>query len=286
LRLRPDILLAVLAAGLIALSGCGGGSDRKDSSSAATAGGKAAEAPKQRRVAELVAPANPPARKVTVPVLTYHRVNNLRPGANEIETDLTIEPEVFAQEMHALAQAGFHSITQQQLFDALYKGAALPSKPVLITVDDGYLDDLERILPVLQREGLKATFFVITGRFHVGGFMNENQVRQLDQAGMDIGDHTHTHVDLRLLDPAERSRQIAGSRAELEKVLGHPVYSFAYPFGKYDDNVVEAVRRAGFTFAYTTEGGTELNTRAPLLMPRLHVGRDETPSGLLSLVGG
>jgi peptidoglycan/xylan/chitin deacetylase (PgdA/CDA1 family) len=283
---RPDIVPALLAAGLLALSGCGGSSDRKESSSPAQTSGKATKAPKPRRVAELVAPTNPPARKVSVPVLTYHRVNTLRPGANEIETDLTIEPDVFAEEMHALTQAGFHSITEQQLFEALYKGAALPSKPVLITVDDGYLDDVEHILPVLQREGLKATFFVITGRFHIGGFMNEDQVRQLDQAGMDIGDHTHTHVDLRLLDPGERSRQIAGSRAELAKVLGHPVYSFAYPFGKYDDNVVEAVRRAGFTFAYTTEGGTELGTRAPLLMPRLHVGRDETPSGLLSLVGG
>jgi peptidoglycan/xylan/chitin deacetylase (PgdA/CDA1 family) len=271
---------------MLVLAGCGGGSDRKATSSNATTGAKPAKAVKPRQVAELVAPANAPARKVSVPVLTYHRVNNLRPGATEIETDLTIEPEVFAGEMQALKQAGFHSITQQQLFEALYKGAALPSKPVLITVDDGYLDDIEQILPVLQREGLKATFFVITGRFHVGGFMNEGQVRQLDQAGMDIGDHTHTHVDLRLLDPGERSRQIAGSRGELEKVLGHPVYSFAYPFGKYDDNVVEAVRRAGFTFAYTTEGGTELSTRAPLLMPRLHVGRDETPSGLLSLIGG
>ena len=69
-------------------------------------------------------------------------------------------------------------------------------------------------------------------------------------------------------------------------MLGHPVYYFAYPFGAFNAAVLRAVGTAGFTMAYSTAGGITESTYAPLTMPRVHVGRAETPSGLLSLLGG
>jgi len=103
---------------------------------------------------------------------------------------------------------------------------------------------------------------------------------------MDVGDHTAHHLDLPMLTPAELQSEIAGSRAVLERVLGHPVYYFAYPFGAFNDAVVQEARTAGFTMAYTTAGGTRESTTSPLTMPRIHVGRSETPSGLISVLGG
>ena len=72
----------------------------------------------------------------------------------------------------------------------------------------------------------------------------------------------------------------------LERVLGHPVYFFAYPFGAYNDAVIAGGSMAGFTMAYTTAGGSTESSADPLTMPRIHVGRAETPDGLLGLVGG
>ena len=123
----------------------------------------------------------------------------------------------------------------------------LPPKPVLISVDDGYVDDVRTILPDLERWHMVATFFVITGRMTEPGFLNANQIRELDRAGMDVGDHTAHHVDLRLLTPSQLHIETAGSRKTLEAVLGHPVYFFAYPFGAFNDRVVQAVHDAGFT---------------------------------------
>ena len=80
--------------------------------------------------------------------------------------------------------------------------------------------------------------------------------------------------------------ETAGSRKALDAILGHPVYFFAYPFGAYNDTVIKAVHGAGFTIAYTTAGGMTESTATPLTMPRIHVGRSETPSGLVSLLGG
>jgi peptidoglycan/xylan/chitin deacetylase (PgdA/CDA1 family) len=233
-------------------------------------------------VPALVPPPNAPARSVTVPVVTYHRV---APISAVGQLDLKVDPANFAAELAALHDGGYHTIHQAQLFDALYHGAPLPAKPVIISVDDGYVDDVRTILPDLERWHMVATFFVITGRMTEPGFLTADQIRELDRAGMDVGDHTAHHVDLRLLSPSELQTETTGSRKVLDAVLGHPVYYFAFPFGAFNDAVVNAVRAAGFTMAYSTAGGTTESTTAPLTMPRVHVGHSETPSGLLSLLG-
>ena len=287
--MRPITPFLPCAAALasLALAACGG-SDAAGGTSkavAAGAGRRAASQPAATRRPQpaLVAPPHPVVRSVRVPVLTYHRVVSL-PAVGEL--DLIVEPTNFAAELAALHRAGYHTIREAQLFDSLYHGAPLPSKPVIISVDDGYIDDLRTILPDLERWHMVATFFVITGRTQEPGFLDAAQIRALDRAGMDVGDHTAHHVDLRLLTPPELRSETAGSRTALEAILGHPVYFFAYPFGAFNDAVIGAVHDTGFTMAYTTAGGVTERTTAPLTMPRIHVGRTETPSGLLALLGG
>ncbi len=273
---------------IAALAGCGGGGSSSHSSSTTTGSGKAKTVAAKvrkathRTVPALIPPPNAPPRSVHVPVLTWHRVVPM-PAVGE--PDLIVDPSVFEAELKALHDNGYHPISQAQLFDALYKGAPLPSKPVIISVDDGYVDDVRAILPALKRWHMVATFFIITGRTHEPGFVTAPQIRELDRAGMDVGDHTTHHVDLRTLSPDELKAETAGSRHMLQKILGHPTYWFAYPAGEFNDQVVAAVRAAGFTMAYTTEGGTTESTEAPLTMPRLHVSRDTTPSGLIAELG-
>ncbi len=254
-----------------------GGSARAASSGATTASGP-------RRVERLVLPSSAPTRSVRVPILTYHRVHKFLTEYTKSIPDETVEPEVFAAELAALAQAGYHTVSQAQLFHALFDGAPLPSKPVMISVDDGYIDDVQNILPVLLRRHMVATFYVITGRYHEQGFLNESQVRRLDAAGMDVGAHTRTHVPLNAVPAAEARTQIEGSKRDLQRVLGHFVYFFAYPYGAFDPAVVAAVRRAGFVLAVTTMGGTVESSAAPLTMPRIHVGRSQTPAGVIACV--
>jgi peptidoglycan/xylan/chitin deacetylase (PgdA/CDA1 family) len=219
---------------------------------------------------------------VRVPILTYHRVHLFATELTKSIPDETVEPGVFAAEMNALARGHYHSITQAQLYDALFRGASLPSRPVLITVDDGYVDDIKEILPVLRRDHLVATFYIITGRYHEPGFLNPTEVRRLDAAGMDIGAHTRTHADLPALPLARLREEISGSRRDLQRVLGHFVYFFAYPYGAQTPAVVEEVRRAGFVLAVTTKGGTHESSQAPLTMPRIHVGRNSSAASILA----
>ena len=274
--------------GLLLLAGCGGSAAAPSTRPAGAThqsalAGSTAGAGGSRSVPTLVPPPNPAPASVSVPVLTYHRIAPLSAVG---QADLKVDPANFAAEMAALKAAGHHAVTQAQLFDALYHHAKLPAKPILISVDDGYVDDVRTILPTLRRLHMVATFFVITGRMTEPGFLTAAQIRRLDHAGMDIGDHTVHHVDLRLLTPSELDAETAGSKAVLERVVGHRVYAFAYPFGAENPRVVAAVHTAGYTMAFTTAGGITETTAAPLTMPRVHVGRSETPSGLLAQIGG
>ncbi|HST54915.1 MAG TPA: polysaccharide deacetylase family protein [Solirubrobacteraceae bacterium] len=237
-----------------------------------------------RAIGRLTLPARPPARSVRVPILTWHRVAVFADELTKSIPDETVEPGTFAAQITALAAHGYHPISQLQLFDALFHGVALPSKPVLLTVDDGYVDDVKTILPILQAHRFIATFYIITGRFHEPGFLNPTEVRRLDDAGMDVGAHTRTHVPLATLPAAAAHSQIVGSREDLQRVLRHPVQWFAYPFGSVDASVVAELRRAGFVLAVTTAAGTSERSSAPLTLPRIHIGRTATATTVLACV--
>ena len=286
--LRQICCSAAAAAAAAIVAGCGSGGSAGGSgapvANSAHGGGQTSLAPRQ--VERLALPAHVQVRTVRVPILTYHRVHLFATELHKSILDLTIEPAAFAAELDALAAGGYHTITQAQLFHALFDGAPLPSRPVLISVDDGYVDDVTNILPQLRRRHMVATFYVITGRFHEQGFLNEAQVRELDDAGMDIGAHSRTHVPLNAIPTAQMVSEIPGSRRDLQRVLGHFVYFFAYPYGAYNAAVLAEVRKAGFLLATTTAGGTTETSSAPLVMPRIHVGRTATPASVLASVRG
>lgn len=282
---RGGVAVAALACAL-AIGACGssGTSSGRPTVSFVSSHPRPPGPPAPRQVEKLALPSHVVARSVRVPILTYHRVHLFATEFTKSIPDETVEPGVFKAEIDALAANGYHTVSQTQLFHALFDGAPLPPKPVMITVDDGYIDDVQNILPVLQAHHMVATFYIITGRFHEPGFLNAGEVRRLDDAGMDVGAHTRTHVPLNVVSMSQLTSQVEGSKRDLQRTLGHFVYFFAYPYGAYNATVVDAVRRAGFLLAVTTNGGTQESSLAPLTMPRIHVGRGATPASVLACI--
>jgi len=117
------------------------------------------------------------------------------------------------------------------------------------------------------------------------GFVNATQLRSLRSARMDIGAHTRNHVDLTTLPPNRARKEITASARDLSRAVGGPVLWFAYPFGAVNPEVVGAVKKAGFALATTTRGGARETPAAPLKLPRLEVGREMTPAGLIAELG-
>jgi len=153
---------------------------------------------------------------------------------------------------------------------------------VRLTFDDGNASDVEIALPALMRRGLKAAFFVCSGRLDQPTFLTRAQVRELQSHGMRIGSHGAAHVSWRHLPPSLLREELAGSRQVLEGVCGVPVDSAACPFGAYDFRVLRALRLAGYRVVYTSDGGTA--TESQWLRPRTSVTRSMSLADVQHLV--
>jgi len=217
----------------------------------------------------------------------YHRIGTTDRKTPAITDALTVATSAFAAEMHWLRHAGFHAITQEQLFAALEDGARLPPHPVLITFDDGYRDVLWNASPILARLHMPATEYVITGRVSDGdpSFLTWPELQLLQQRGFEIGSHTVHHLELTLLPPAQALYELEASRRALERHLGHPVQWFAYPAGRENPQVVHLVRQAGYVLAVTTRPGDLQAANEPFLLRRLEVLHSTGVRGLESLLG-
>jgi peptidoglycan/xylan/chitin deacetylase (PgdA/CDA1 family) len=227
--------------------------------------------PERRGRRALQVPRQPARSAVRVPILMYHRVAPLSTATNMVSRDLTVTPQAFRQQIAWLANRGYLAISQEQLFRALYEGAPLPKRPVVITFDDGYVDGATTVLSILAKRKWPATFYVITGRTGQPAFITWHQLQRLDRMGMDIGSHTVGHRELPALSVTDKRTQLVDSRRDLERHLHHPVYWFCYPAGRFDGASVEAVRDAGYLIAVTTRPGSRLTAESPLETPRIRV---------------
>lgn len=195
-------------------------------------------------------------RSARVPILMYHYISVPPPDADIYRLDLSVTPDNFAAQMDYLAAEGYHPIRLSDLSDYLLNGKpALPSKPIVLTFDDGYLDNYQNALPVLVKHNFPATFFIITqfAEEKRAGYMNWDQIEQLAIDGMEIGSHTMNHVELNNRSRVYLESEIGGSKAMIESRIGTPVKSFCYPSGKYDARTIDVLRSEGYLAATATD---------------------------------
>lgn len=126
---------------------------------------------------------------------------------------------------------------------------------VQLTFDDGNASDVEIALPMLLQRGLKATFFVCTGRLDQPTFLSQSQLRNLITQGMGIGSHGVNHLAWRHLSTAKLIEETTDSKNAIESLGGIEVNRAACPFGSYDRRVLTTLRTAGYRFVYTSDGG-------------------------------
>ena len=232
----------------------------------------------------LALPARLSNRELRVPILMYHRIHAAPPSS---QRSLTVHPADFARQMKWVKQHGYRTITQRELYDALFLGKGLGPKPILITFDDGYSEVFHKALPVLKRLGMCATAYVISGRTLRSDtvFLTWHLLRALERDGVEIGSHTVEHRNLTSLSDGEALRELVRSRRTFERRLGHPVPWLAYPFGAYDSRIERLARRAGYLLAVTTEHGVVHSARRPLALRRLRILDSTGVAGLAAMLG-
>ena len=157
-----------------------------------------------------------------------------------------------------------------------------PANAVAITIDDGYAD-FGSVAPMLRREGIPATVFVVTGKAGAANdwdrdgeligrpLLSWDELGELTRDGVSIGAHTRRHPQLTLLSREDAREEIAGSRADLESRLGARPDTFSYPHGRVNDTVAVLVAEAGFPLACGIERGRNGPATPPQRLRRVEV---------------
>ena len=190
------------------------------------------------------------AARADVPVLCYHQIRRATAADGADALPYIVSPAVLSRQMRALADAGYHTVTGDQLVAHVARGAPLPAKPVLLTFDDASAGQFTDALPILSRHDFVATFFVMTVVLDKPGWLTRGQVRALDRAGMTIGAHTWDHSPVPEYAAADWRKQIEEPTRELSDLVGHPIRLFAYPFGSWDPAAIPQLWKAGLQAAF------------------------------------
>ena len=190
------------------------------------------------------------ARK-QIPILCYHQIRDWTARDSKNAKDYIIPIEQFKAQVKMLADSGYHTILPDQLYAYLTTGAALPSKPVMLTFDDTDLDQFTIARPELAKYGYKAMYFVMTvslGRPH---YMSKAQVKQLSDEGNIIGSHTWDHHNVKKYRGQDWVTQIDKPTKTLEDITGKKINYFAYPFGLWNEQAFPELKKRGFVAAFS-----------------------------------
>lgn len=224
----------------------------------------------------------PPGERRYIPILMYHYVRHVDRATDPLGFSLSVTPEQLDGQLAWLKAAGYETVRMDAVAACLHGGGPCPARAVALTFDDGYMDAYTTALPLLQRHGFVATFYIVSGFVGQPGYMGWAELRALRDAGMEIGAHSVTHPDLTSLGLEELRAQVGQSGATIAAEIGQPVVSFCYPGGRFSDTVVAVTREAGYSSATTTiQDGPQAD---PFTLPRLRISGNLTQEGFQGMV--
>ena len=213
----------------------------------------------------------------TVPVLMYHYIRVNPNPQDSVGFRLSVNPQNFSAQMDYLAQQGYHTITLDDLGGFFFSHASLPSKPIILTFDDGYSDFHDEAFPILKSHSFKAINFVISGFVGIPGFLSWGQIDEMKTSGLIyFGAHTVHHVSLPSLSAERITQEVTESKNTLQQHLGYPINWIAYPYGKVNETVARIVQQGGYAGAFGTNRGTFQSTDRLYTLPRIRIGGSDT----------
>jgi peptidoglycan/xylan/chitin deacetylase (PgdA/CDA1 family) len=186
---------------------------------------------------------------VSVPVLMFHQVTDTSPAG-----PYAVSVAKFKEYMQAIDNQGYKTITVTQLSNLITKKKPLPKNTLVLTFDDGWKNSLVAA-EVMESHNIKGTFYVCSGLHDHPGYLTTNEIKELSNK-FEVGAHSHTHyVDwvnkIKELDNRVLIGEMLMSKQLIEKIIGKPVTSYAWPFGYYTIDAIDYAKYVGFTSTVT-----------------------------------
>lgn len=211
----------------------------------------------------------------------YHHIGPLPERADDIRKGLTVSEQEFEQQIKYLSEQGYKIMSLAKLDEAIEK-KQVPQKVIVPTFDDGYDDNYNYALPILKKYGSTGTFFIITGKIGKNEYMSEDQVKEVSNAGNEIGSHSVNHPSLDKYRGESLKNELTKSKEILQNITSSSIISFCYPAGKYNEQTIAAVKDAGYKYAVTTKSSSGMIDIENLLeIPRYRISSGRNIEAML-----
>ncbi|OAJ96149.1 polysaccharide deacetylase family protein [Vibrio bivalvicida] len=219
-----------------------------------------------------------------MPIIMYHRF--IKDDSEKGVHGTYLHVDMLEKHFKLIKKMGFETVTFEDLADkGLISRLEYDKRYIVITVDDGYKDNYDLLLPLLQKYNFKAVVYAVTGetfnRWDVEvahnpeksvTLMNANELKALSDSGhVEVGGHTVSHPHLSILSPEEQKVEIKKNKEDLEDLLGKHLTSFAYPYGSLDADSKKITEKLGYQFAVATNSGPLATHLDPFQIRRIAI---------------
>ena len=219
-----------------------------------------------------------------IPILFYHKINY--PNPKSTEQCLYVTPENFEKQMKLLKKWNYMPISLDEVVASTKRAKEFQQKPIVITFDDGYLDNYSYAFPIMKNLGFKGMVFLTTDA--VGKtmafdeskekipekFMSWEEAKKMQAFGFSFGSHSCTHKRMTKLTDEEAWGEITKSKQIIEENLSKPVKYFCYPYGDYNENIKNFLAQAGYKGACTTKRGMNHTSETIFELRRIPVKKN------------
>jgi peptidoglycan/xylan/chitin deacetylase (PgdA/CDA1 family) len=207
-----------------------------------------------------------------VNVLMYHHIQDEITAKRLGQTGLTVTPEWFDKQMEYLRDRQYRVIKMEDLVDFVRDSKPLPSKAVLITLDDAYEDNYLYAFPILKKYGFDATIFTPTGLVTVFDYLNWQEIQDMSSSGLIyFANHTWSHHGS-AGSPQVLEKEIRLADTQLAEKGYNSSKVFAYPYGKPSTGAESVLAKYGYNLAFTTRHGNIMCAKQKYDLPRIRVG--------------
>mgnify|MGYP003439152040 FL=1 len=201
-----------------------------------------------------------PQSNKKVRVLMYHSISEH--VGKEKHNKWRVKPKDFEKQMNWFYKNNWKSFTISELV----KLDEIPKKSFVVTFDDGFEDNFLNAFLILKKYNFKATIYLVpnqkTNHWEekntsvLSNLLNNEQILQMQNSGLiEFGSHTLSHVNLSTINDEQLLNELKKSKEEVEKITNQECEAFAYPYGKFDDNIVNSVKRVGYKNATVVKRG-------------------------------
>lgn len=218
-----------------------------------------------------------------IPIICYHKIGYAE--KRDIRPALFIKPFQFKLQMLIIKLLGYRTINIDELLSYLNGERISAKKQILITFDDGYENNYINAYPILKKMNLVATICVCTAYIGIKesiferekyikgkipeNYLTEEEIVEMSQSNISFCSHGVNHFYMDELEEKDLENEINKSKEKLEKILDKEISFFCYPYGRYNEKTIEALKNAEYQGAFTIKRGKVTKEDNPYELKRL-----------------